>query len=116
MKSPSHSIKSDLVFVVHLFITLLAWVAPFLFSWKILVPVYGIVLLQFAVFGRCLMNKEHDMEESDDATFYSHLFEKMGLQPNRSRMKFYVRKVIYPVLSGVAVFWQEGLGIAPLLF
>ncbi len=112
----SQTLKSNLVFAIHLFITLLAWVAPFLFNWQILVPVYLAVLLQFAVFGRCLMNAEHDMEETDDATFYSHLFEKMGYQPNRSRMKYYVRRVIYPVLSVIAVFWQEGLGIAPLVF
>ena len=112
----SQTLKSNLVFIFHLIITLLAWVAPFLFNWKILIPIYLAVLLQFALFGRCLMNKEHDMEETDDATFYSHLFEKMGFQPNRSRLKFYVRRVFYPVLSVVAISWQEGLEIAPLLF
>lgn len=112
----STSLKTNIVFILHLIVTVLAWFAPFLVSWQILVPVYLIVLLQFAVFGRCLMNAEHDVEETDDATFYSHLFEKMGLRPNRSRVKFYVRKVFYPVLSVVAVVWQEGLGYAPLLF
>ncbi len=110
------TIKSDLVFLLHLFVTLLAWVAPFLFSWYILVPVYLAVLLQFAVFGRCLMNAEHDMDETNDATFYSHLFEKMGLRPDRARLKFYVRRVIYPVLSAVALVWQLALGIEPVLF
>jgi hypothetical protein len=113
---PAKSVKAKLVFILHLIVTALAWVAPFLFSWQILVPVYVAVLIQFAVFGRCLMNAEHDMAEEDHATFYSHLFEKMGFQPNRRRLKFYVRKVFYPVLSLVALFWQLGLGNAPLLF
>ncbi|MCB0530717.1 MAG: hypothetical protein H6574_03550 [Lewinellaceae bacterium] len=112
----SNSLKSNFIFALHFFITALAWVAPFLFSWQILVPVYVVVLVQFAVFGRCLMNEGHNMEEADDATFYSHLFEKMGFQPNRTRLKFYVRKVFYPVLSVVALIWQLGLGNAPLLF
>jgi hypothetical protein len=73
-------------------------------------------MLQFAVFGRCLVNKEHDLSEDGDATFYSHLFEKMGFRPDRRRLKFYVRNVCYPVLATVSVFWQEYLGIQPLFF
>lgn len=112
----NQTIKSEFAFAFHLVVTLLAWVAPFLFSWKILVPVYVAVLLQFAVFGRCLVNAQHDLPEEDNATFYSHLFEKMGFQPNRSRLKFYVRRVFYPVLGAISILWQEGLGVAPLLF
>lgn len=111
-----NSLKANLVFALHFIITALAWVAPFLFSWQILVPVYLAVLVQFAVFGRCLMNEGHNMDEADDATFYSHLFEKMGFRPNRSRLKFYVRKVFYPVLAAVTLIWQLGLGNVPLLF
>lgn len=110
------TLKSEIAFWLHLFVTLLAWVAPFLFSWKWSLPVYAAVMIQFAVFGRCLVNKEHDLDESDDATFYSHLFEKMGFQPDRRRLKFYVRKVYYPVLAVVALLWQEVLGFAPILF
>jgi hypothetical protein len=112
----AQTLKSEIAFWLHLFVTLLAWVAPFLFSWKWSLPVYAAVMIQFAVFGRCLVNKEHDLDESGDATFYSHLFEKMGFQPDRRRLKFYVRKVYYPVLATVALLWQEVLGIAPLLF
>lgn len=116
-ESTTNNPKSDLVFWLHLLITALAWVAPFFFSWQWSVPVYAAVMLQFAFFGKCLMNDHHEMtEDDDDATFYSYLFEKMGFQPDRRRLKFYVRKVFYPVLATVAVFWQEVLGIAPLFF
>ncbi|MCB0528557.1 MAG: hypothetical protein KDC61_11485 [Saprospiraceae bacterium] len=108
--------KSQIAFWFHLFVTLLAWVAPFLFSWKWSIPVYAAVMIQFAFFGRCLMNEQHEMTEDDNATFYSYLFEKIGFQPDRARLKFYVRKVFYPVLSAVALFWQVVLGIAPVLF
>lgn len=110
------ALKSTLAFWLHLFVTLLAWVAPFLFSWQWSLPVYAAVMLQFAVFGRCLVNKEHNLAEDDHATFYSHLFEKLGFKPNRRRLKFYVRNVYYPVLVIAAIVWQEVLKIKPLLF
>lgn len=113
----THTLKSEIAFWLHLFITLLAWVAPFLISWYWSLPVYAAVMLQFAIFGKCLVNKHHDLHEEDDyATFYSHLFEKMGFRPDRRRLKFYVRNVYYPVLATVSVLWQEVLDIPPLLF
>ena len=108
--------KTELFFWLHLLVTLLAWVAPFLFSWQWSIPVYAAVMVQFAVFGRCLVNKEHNLSEDDHSTFYSHLFEKMGFSPNRRRLKFYVRNVYYPVLATVSVVWQEVLNIQPALF
>lgn len=110
------TLKSELAFWLHFFVTLLAWVAPFLFSWQWSLPVYAAVMLQFAVFGRCLANEHHDLSEDDHATFYSHLFEKMGFQPNRRRLKFYVRNVCYPALAAFSIFWQEFLGNEPLVF
>jgi hypothetical protein len=112
----TQTLKSELAFWLHLLVTLLAWVAPFLFSWQISLPVYAAVMLQFAVFGRCLANKHHDLSEDDHTTFYSHLFEKMGFRPNRRRLKFYVRNVYYPVLATFSIFWQEFLEIEPLIF
>ena len=56
---------ATLAFWLHLFVTGLAWFAPFLFSWKILLLVYGAVMLQFAIFGRCLLNEQHGLIESD---------------------------------------------------
>lgn len=109
-------LKSGMAFWAHVFITLSAWVAPFLVSWQWSVPVYAAVMLQFAVFGKCLLNEHHELSEEDDATFYAHLFEKMGFRPDRRRLKFYVRKVCYPVLAVVSVLWQEFLGFEPVLF
>lgn len=112
----TQTLKSEFAFWLHLFVTLLAWAAPFLFSWQWSLPVYAAVMLQFAVFGRCLVNKQHNLREDDYATFYSHLFEKMGFRPNRRRLKFYVRNVYYPVLATFSIFWQEFLGNEPFIF
>ncbi|GAB4490587.1 MAG: hypothetical protein OHK0019_09670 [Saprospiraceae bacterium] len=110
------TLKSEFFFWLHLLITALAWVAPFFFSWQWSVPVYAAVMLQFAVFGKCLMNEQHALQEDDYSTFYSHLFERMGFKPNRRRLKFYVRNVYYPVLATVSVVWQEVLDMPPLIF
>lgn len=103
-------------FWLHLFVTLLAWAAPFLFFWKWLVPVYGMVMLQFAVFGRCLMNEQHGLQEGEDQIFYTELLEKMGFRPNRRTVKHLVRRWLYPVLAAVTIAWQWGLGKPALLF
>ena len=106
--------KSTLLFWLHLFVTLLAWVAPFLFSWKILLPAYSLVMLQFFLFGRCLMNEQHGLREEGDRIFYTDLLEKMNFKPDRARVKFLVRRLLYPALALVALGWQVALGNAPL--
>ena len=108
--------SSGAFFGLHLFVTLLAWVAPFLFTWWAVALVMGLVMLQFLFFGRCLMNRHHDLGEQDHATFYSHLLERLGFRPDRYRLKIFVRRYLYPVLATLGYFWQEWLGFSPLLF
>jgi hypothetical protein len=103
-------------FWLHLLITAFAWVAPFLVSWYVILPIYAIVLIQFLVFGKCLVNKAHGLGESDDMTFYAEIFEWMGFSVNRRRLKFYVRRVFYQSLAVFTLFWQLVLGIKPLWF
>jgi uncharacterized membrane protein (DUF4010 family) len=104
------------MFWFHLILTILALTGPFLFSWYLMVPAYLIVLLQFAVFKKCLMNDTHDLDDGEDATFYSTLFESMGFSPNRKVLKLIVRRYLYIVMSIVTLAWQLWLGHAPILF
>ncbi len=103
-------------FWFHLFITVLSWVAPFMFSWYYLLPVYWTVMLQFAVFDRCLVNKEHSLGEGEDTTFYSHILELVGFNFNRKNVKFFCRKFLYPFLTAITLLWQVVLGYAPTMF
>ena len=105
------------VFWFHLFITVLSWFAPFLFSWYLLVPFYGLVLLQFAVFGRCILNRAHDLsDEQTDSTFYAFILEAMGFKPDYKRVKRFVRFYLYFILSAMALTYQLYFSHAPLLF
>ncbi len=113
--SPTQS-ETTPVFWFHLFITLSAWVLPFLFWWPLVWVIYALVHLQFAVFGRCLINKMHALDEADDKILYSDVLEALGFSPNRKKLKFFVRRILYPVLALAAFFWQVALGHKPLIF
>ena len=110
------SSKHNAVFWFHVLITVLAWVGPFLFSWYLMVPAYLIVLLQFAIFGRCLLNSQHELDGGEDTTFYSYLLERIGIQTNKSVLKLWVRRYVYVILSLITLVWQLVMGFNPLIF
>jgi hypothetical protein len=110
------SVKDDVFFGLHLLIAISAWFLPFLLSWQLNVLIFGIVILQHAVFGRCLGMGTHGISEEDGSTFYSHVLERMGFHPNKKAVRFVVRKLLYSFLAVVAVLWQYVFGHAPLLF
>jgi hypothetical protein len=105
------------IFWFHLFITVLSWFAPFLFTWYLPIAVYVIVLLQFFVFGRCVLNRAHDLtDEETDSTFYAFLMESVGFKVNYKKVKRFVRFYLYFILTGITLMWQLVLHNAPLLF
>lgn len=107
--------KAVIWFWIHLFFLFASWVAPFVFPWKFLIIAYSTVLLQFVFFGRCLMNSEHGLDDAANHTFYAELMEKMGMKPNRDKVKRFVRSWIYLVLFTIGFVWQEVLGKGYLL-
>lgn len=108
--------KYNITFWLHLFVTLLAWAVPFLFPWPWVLAAYAAVVLQFTVFKRCLMNKTHALDDTDnDHTFYAYLLEQhLGLRLPRVKVKRFVRFWKYLLLSGFTLFWQLGLKKTPL--
>ena len=103
-------------FIFHLIVTLLAWIGPFLFNWKWMVAAYILVQIQFQVFGKCLVNEQHDLLEEDDHTFYAYLFESMGMTVNRKKIKTIVRGGLYLGLAAFTILWQVGFGFKSLIF
>lgn len=112
----TQTLKSSLVFWLHTLGVVATWFMPFLLSWKIAVAIYAAVMIQFAIWGKCLMNEHHGLDESDGRIFYTDLLEKIGFQPNPKWVKTIVRQWLYPILSLVSILWQVVLGHAPLLF
>lgn len=115
-KTVAQGSKLNFAFWFHLFITILAWVGTFLFSWYWMVAAHLIVQLQFLVLGRCLMNAQHGLDDQEDYIFYTFLFEEMGFRPNRKKLKKRVRTWLHPSLALAAIIWQVVLGFEPLLF
>jgi hypothetical protein len=110
------SFKTAFLFWLHLAAVVATWVLPFLVQWKIAIAVYAAVMIQFAVFGKCLMNEHHGLTETGDRIFYTEVLERMGFQPNERFVKVAVRQFLYPTLALVTLIWQLWLGHAPLLF
>ncbi len=103
------------MFYVHLSVTILSWVGPFLVDWWVMWIAYGIVLLQFVFFNRCLMNAAHNIEEDKDFTFYAYLLEKFNIYFPRKPLKVFVRSYLYVVLGTFAYVLQEVFGYQPPL-
>lgn len=112
----TQTLKSNFLFWLHLLSVIATWVIPFLITWKIGIMVYAAVMIQFAVWGKCLMNEHHGLDESGGRIFYTDLLEKMGFQPNPYLVKTIVRQWLYPILALVSIVWQVVLGNAPILF
>lgn len=111
------SSKFNSTYWLHLGLTILSWFIPFLFDWRLVLIAYSIVLLQFIVFGGCLMNRGHGLEDADnDHTFYAHLLEGVGIRLDRGRVKSFVRSWMYVVLASIALIWQVAIGKEALLF
>jgi len=58
----------------------------------------------------------HNLNEEDNKILYTYVLEWLGIQPNRKKLKFFIRQVLYPVLAVFAIYWQVVLGIKPLFF
>jgi hypothetical protein len=117
METPStgRTAPSYVWFVLHFIITLMAWIGPFIFPWYLMITAYCIVLLQFLVFNRCLMNIKHDLEEEEHMTFYAYLLESVGIRLNRRRLKIFVRKWLYVLLAGFTLLLQLVFHFKPLI-
>lgn len=95
-------------FYLHLALVIISWCLPFVVDWRLAWAAYGIVLLQFWIFDRCLLNKEHGLDDTgSDETFYSFLLEKMGFRFSRSKVKKFVRFWLLLGLAAVAWMWQN---------
>ncbi|MEZ5013508.1 MAG: hypothetical protein R2794_04390 [Chitinophagales bacterium] len=103
-------------FILHCILLVGAWLAPFLLTWYWVIGIYALVILQFAVFGRCLMNEKHALDDSGNMTLYAYLLEKIGFRFSRAKVRVFVRSYLYGVLGLCTLYIQLVLHVRPLLF
>lgn len=108
--------EHNFVFWFHLAISLMGPFALFLVSWYLIIPVYAGIYIQFVFFNRCLMNEKHNLSDGTENTIFSYFIEQLGWQHDTARVTFFVRKLMYPILILITVFWQIILDNSPLLF
>ena len=106
----NNPLKVKTVFWAHVILVIVAWFGPFVFWWPLMIAGYLAVQLQFYIYNACWMNEPHDLDEADHITFYSHLFESWGFRPNRKKLKFFIRQILYIVLAIFTLYWQVWLG------
>jgi hypothetical protein len=98
----------NIAFSLHLLLVVASWSLPFLVDWRLAWAAYAVVLLQFWIFDRCLLNKRHGLDDThSDETFYSHLLEKMGFRFSRPKVKRFVRFWLLLGLAALAWVWQH---------
>lgn len=109
----------NLAYWLHLLLVILAWTGPFLFSWQLMVAGYTIIMLQFLILKKCVVNNMHDLDDSGYYIFYTFLLEQVGIylsEKGQKRLYIFIRRLLYPLLSIVAILWQVYLGFEPLIF
>ncbi|HMU68567.1 MAG TPA: hypothetical protein PK511_11895 [Chitinophagales bacterium] len=111
----SNTISSKMWFWSHFALVVIAWIGPFIFDWYLMVTGYALVVIQFAVFNRCLMNDKHDLAEEGDMTFYAQLLESIGFNFSRAKVKRIVRPWIYVFLAVFVIFLQVIFRYVPVL-
>ncbi|MEZ4894761.1 MAG: hypothetical protein R2778_17325 [Saprospiraceae bacterium] len=77
--------------------------------------VYAAVMIQFAIFGKCLMNEHHGTAEVDDRIFYHEFWSRLVSDSAVADSSFCAEIAV----SGACLFtlvWQLFLGHEPLIF
>jgi len=107
--------KHNIWFWLHVGITALAWMAPFIFVWFLTLPVYLLVWLQFKFYDRCFMNASHKLEDKE-VTFYSYLLHQLSIKHNEEKLTLLVRNELYLILAAISVVWSKVLSIPVIDF
>jgi len=113
-----HNVSSNMnsMYWLHVILTLITWIGPFCFSWYLMLPAYILLLLQFKVLGKCILNERHALDDSEEDTFYAFLIQQLGFTPNKKEVKAFVRGPLIFMFITATIIWQLFLKMPALLF
>jgi len=102
------------VFFIHLILIILVYVSPFLFDWKlILMGVLYIYIQEIFLKGCFLTHLQFGKDK--DMTFYYKYLTLLGFRINKKKLKFFMGRIMPLIILGVALVWQEVLGVSVLV-
>ena len=97
-------------FILHFLIIVLVYLSPFVFSWKLILIFISLYYLQLLIFGNCILTIKQFKEKNRDTTFYSHVLNKLGFNPNKRKVRVIVDYCVPWIILAISLIWQVILG------
>lgn len=104
-----------LTFWLHLFLILIAYSSPFLFSWKLILLGVIILLVQFIVLKQCVLTTTQ-FGNAKYITFYTLYLEMLGFKFKRKNLYILMRYIMPFIVLAISLIWQILLNYKPLVF
>lgn len=99
--------KSDygMFFWLHLTVIVLAWTAPFVLNWKLIL--FGVFLyyFQLGIFGYCVLTKMEfgEKKERGVSSFYAYYLNKCGFKIGEDKVVSFVDYLQPWIILGIAL-------------
>lgn len=106
----------SLIFGLHLIITIIAYLSPFLFSYWIIILGALILQIQFLLINDCFINW-FEFGPINEITFVGYYLQKWGLiKENTIKTKIIIRYITPVLVIVFALIWQVLLNQQVFLF
>ncbi|VVB80496.1 Uncharacterised protein [uncultured archaeon] len=100
--------KESLV-LIHTLLVILVWLSPFWLDWKIILAGIFLLILQEIVFKGCILTNlqfSKKINKKVEDTMYSYYLEKLGLKPNKRKIRFLARNIFPWIIFIISILWQ----------
>ena len=103
-----------LLLAVHVLITLAFTFLPILLSWWLIIVIYALWYAHLFIFGGCILSiAEYGKDNRKE--FGTELLKRLGIHMTHEHYRFFSRYLQAPLCLVLALIWQVGLDIKPLL-
>ena len=105
--------KSTLIIITHIIVIAFAYSSPFWLDWRLVTV--GIILyyIQIAIFGGCILSLAQFKGEK--ISFHEWYLTKWGVTINRTKLKFFLDKILPFIFLALALIAQLLFGLHPLV-
>ncbi len=78
--------KNTLTIIAHSIILIIIWVSAFFVPWYVIAIGIAAYYIQLMTIGDCILTRVQFQTTKRETTFYTFIFNKLGLHPNPRRM------------------------------
>ena len=87
---------------IHILIIILAYISPFIFSWKIVLAGVIAFYIQKFLIGGCILTKKEFGNFEDN--YYYFALKKLGFDPDKKRLRFILDYVVPVSILSLSLF------------